>query len=84
VRSDARERLAHTLQASGVGSLIHYPIACHRQAVYATSRVAALSLPVAEGYADEVLSLPIGPHLTADQVERVAGIVRGSSLAEAA
>jgi dTDP-4-amino-4,6-dideoxygalactose transaminase len=84
LRSPDRDRLAAALLAGGVGTLVHYPIACHRQEAYGGSALAARHLPVAERHADEVLSLPIGPHMTAADVEIVAHAVRSSTLAEAA
>ena len=76
VRSRHRDDLAEALRAAGVGSLVHYPIPCHRQGAYASSRVAATSLEIADRYAGQVLSLPIGPHLAAEQVERVVRVVQ--------
>jgi dTDP-4-amino-4,6-dideoxygalactose transaminase len=84
VRSRDRASLTAALARAGVATLVHYPIACHRQEAYAGSLVATASLAVAERYADEVLSLPIGPHLAAADVERVARAVLTPSLAKAA
>jgi dTDP-4-amino-4,6-dideoxygalactose transaminase len=52
---------------------VHYPIPCHRQPPYL--RFADGPLPVAERCADEVLSLPMFPHMADDQVERVCAAV---------
>ena len=69
VQSDERDRLAEDLRADGVETLIHYPIPPHRQKAYAD---AGLDLPIADRLASRILSLPIGPHLSHDQAERVA------------
>ncbi len=53
----------------GIETGIHYPIPAHRQAPYLC--FADRPLPVSEAAADEVLSLPLFPHLRADQVDRV-------------
>lgn len=74
VRSTARDALARALQARGVESLIHYPIPAHRQAAYADCRFGPL--PVADTLAAEVLSLPMGPHLSEDQCLQVADAVQ--------
>lgn len=74
VRSKARDRLRADLEARGVQTLIHYPIAPHQQQAYADLHVRA-PLPLAEQLAAEVLSLPIGPHLDDDSVERVVDAV---------
>jgi dTDP-4-amino-4,6-dideoxygalactose transaminase len=84
VRTPDRDGLAAALQAQGVGTLVHYPIACHRQGAYRDSSLQSLVLPVADCYADEVLSLPIGPHLTDAQVATVVRAVSTSLPAEAA
>jgi dTDP-3-amino-3,4,6-trideoxy-alpha-D-glucose transaminase len=48
----------------------------HRQAAFADSPVAATPLPAADALAAEVLSLPIGPHLTPAQQDLVIDTVR--------
>jgi dTDP-3-amino-3,4,6-trideoxy-alpha-D-glucose transaminase len=75
VRSPERGALAARLAAAGIETLVHYPTPPHRQPVYAGTPVAAADLPVAERVAREVLSLPIGPHLTEGDVERVIDAV---------
>jgi dTDP-4-amino-4,6-dideoxygalactose transaminase len=64
---------AHLTQA-GIQSLIHYPIPPHLQPAYTALKVNRL--PLAERYANEVLSLPIGPQLEHDQMEAVVKAVR--------
>ena len=64
VRSEARETLQRQLAGAGVGTLIHYPVPPHRQEAYAGLGIAAGRLPVAERLAREVISLPMGPHLS--------------------
>lgn len=77
VRSTKRTALVERLKAAGVETLIHYPIPPHLQAAYADLGYARGAFPIAEALADEVLSLPIGPHMTDEQVERVIAAVRG-------
>jgi dTDP-4-amino-4,6-dideoxygalactose transaminase len=69
VRVPQRERVRARLRSLGIETAIHYPTPCHRQAPY--RRFATGPLPVAERAADEVLSLPIFPHLRDDQLARV-------------
>jgi len=76
VRTAERGRLQRALTARGIGHLVHYPIACHRQGAYADR--AWPSLPIAERLADEVLSLPMAPYLTADDIAGVAAAVRAA------
>ncbi|MGQ0842059.1 DegT/DnrJ/EryC1/StrS family aminotransferase [Actinokineospora sp.] len=80
VRSRRRTVLQERLTAAGVGTLIHYPVAVHRAPGYAGLGLAAGSLPLAERLADEVLSLPIGPHLSTAQVSAVVSAVRASTV----
>lgn len=75
VRSPERERLQAKLAEAGVQTIIHYPIPPHLQQAYADLRLKTGSLPIAERLASEVLSLPIGPHLTAQQAEQVVEAV---------
>lgn len=81
VRTPHRARLQELLTEAGIGTLIHYPVAAHRTPAFADAGWAKGSLPLAERAADEVLSLPIGPHLTDDQVTAVVTAVR-AALAE--
>jgi dTDP-4-amino-4,6-dideoxygalactose transaminase len=76
VRSDARDRLNEHLTRNGVQTLIHYPIPPHRQAAYADLGYPIGAFPIAERIHRECLSLPIGPHLTDDQVGAVIDAVR--------
>lgn len=72
VRSCNRKELQRHLHDRGVGSLIHYPIPAHRQNAYSQAcDEAAVDLSLAERLSEEVLSLPIGPHLTDEDVEFV-------------
>ena len=79
VRHPQRDALQSRLGELGVDTIIHYPIAPHRSGAY--SDYAEVQLPIAEELAAEVLSLPIGPHLQAHDVDRVADAVRVASAA---
>lgn len=70
VRSHEREALQAALSRQGIGTLIHYPVPPHMQAAYADLGIAPEALPIARDMARQVLSLPIGPHLAPDQIER--------------
>jgi len=77
VRSPARESLQARLSTAGIVTLIHYPIPPHRQAAYAEAGFALGAFPLASRMADEVLSLPIGPHLAMSDVDKIVEAVRG-------
>lgn len=70
VRSLQRDRLQAQLAGGQIGSMVHYPIACHLQKAYAGQRWPAL--PIAERLQAEVLSLPMSPYLTPHEVRTVA------------
>jgi dTDP-4-amino-4,6-dideoxygalactose transaminase len=71
-----REALQEHLTRLGVETLIHYPTPPHRQDAYAGLALpGGASLEVSERLAGEVLSLPMGPHLRAHHVERVADAI---------
>jgi dTDP-3-amino-3,4,6-trideoxy-alpha-D-glucose transaminase len=76
VRHPRRDELQHHLAKAGIGAQVHYPIPAHRTNAYAAGGWRGGPLPVAERLANEVLSLPIGPHLTTEQVRQVCSVVR--------
>lgn len=80
VRSGQRETLQQTLTASGIGHLIHYPIPPHLQKAYQKLGLKKGSLPVAEQYANEVLSLPMGPQLDANHLQPVLEVLNQFNL----
>ena len=72
-----RDALHDYLEQNGVGTVIHYPIAPHKQECYANEawNTPQMRLPITERIADEELSLPIGPSITFDDVERVINLI---------
>jgi dTDP-4-amino-4,6-dideoxygalactose transaminase/predicted nucleic acid-binding protein len=70
IRIKNRDDLQAKLKAAGIDTLIHYPIPPHKQGAYKSMQ--NLSLPIAEGMSREILSLPMGPHLTMEMVEEVS------------
>ena len=79
VRHVQRDAVQSRLSEAGIGSLIHYPIPPHRQAAYAGAGFAADAFPIASRMADEVLSLPIGPQQTAEQMQAVITAARAGA-----
>ena len=77
VADGKRDALHDYLEQKGVGTVIHYPIAPHKQECYAKEEwnVPQLSLPITERLADEELSLPMSPCMTKEQIEYVVKIV---------
>jgi dTDP-4-amino-4,6-dideoxygalactose transaminase len=79
VRSTRRDELRRRLAASGIETLVHYPVPPHRQPAYADLGIAAGALPVAERLAGEVLSLPLGPQLEPAELRAVVDALRESA-----
>ena len=71
VRTGDRDGLQRRLKAAGVDTLIHYPTPPHRQEAYADLGLAEGAFPISERIHREVLSLPLGPHMTDEQQARV-------------
>ena len=78
VRVDERERVMTELGAAGIGVGIHYPTPVHLTRAYSGLGYRRGQFPVAEAAADRILSLPMFPHLTEDQQECVAAVLRSS------
>jgi dTDP-4-amino-4,6-dideoxygalactose transaminase len=72
VRTEERDGLAGHLGGLGIETLVHYPVPPHRQNAYSDRR---LTLPIADGLAGTVLSLPMGPHLSDSDIEDVVAAV---------
>lgn len=75
VRSGRRDELALHLQHHGISTMIHYPVPPHLQPAYSDLGYAKGSFPIAERMHEEVLSLPIGPHLSPEQAAQVVDAV---------
>ncbi len=71
-----RDALQRQLAEAGISTLIHYPIPPHLQEAYADRRYAKGQFPIAEEQARNVLSLPIGPHLPIEDVDKVIAAVK--------
>jgi dTDP-4-amino-4,6-dideoxygalactose transaminase len=80
VRSEHRDQLAANLERNGVEAAIHYPVPIHLQAPYrAKYGYSEGSFPIAEKVAGQVLSLPIHPAITEEEVRTVSQLVREST-----
>ena len=72
VRTPQRDALQAHLREQGVGTAIHYPIPIHLQPFYAENEFRHGQFPVTEQLCDEILSLPMFPEMTAEQVHYVS------------
>jgi dTDP-4-amino-4,6-dideoxygalactose transaminase len=72
VRVSERDQLRKQLDERGITTGIHYPVPVHRQPAYAHLACGAGSLPITEQAATRVLSVPMYPELSSQQVRRVS------------
>jgi dTDP-4-amino-4,6-dideoxygalactose transaminase len=75
IRCKYRHELMEYLKGMGIGVLIHYPLPPHLQDAYSELAFSEGSFPIAEAIHREVLSLPIGPHMTNSDVTFVIDTV---------
>jgi dTDP-4-amino-4,6-dideoxygalactose transaminase len=70
-----RDDLSERLKQSGIGTAVHYPIPCHLQRAYTRFGGGPNSLSITERAVNEVLSLPMYPELSDEEVEQVVAAV---------
>lgn len=76
IRTSRRQEIARALETRGIETLIHYPLAPHLQDAYAHLGIERGSLPLAERTQEQVLSLPIGPHLADRDIAEIAATIQ--------
>lgn len=76
IRVPRRDEMLEHLKSQGVGAGIHYPVPVHRQPAYLKEGYGDISLPVTEQVASEIVSLPMYPELSSEQIEYVARAVK--------
>jgi len=81
LRTDHRDTMQEALQKQGIQTGIHYGVPVHLQPAYANLGYRRLALPQSEKAAAEVLSLPLYPEMTNDQVETVSQALTGLTAA---
>lgn len=75
IRVQRRDQVQKFLMAEGIASTVYYPVPIHLQPIYKQLRYRPGDLPESERSASEVLSLPIYPELTEEQIARVADAI---------
>lgn len=76
IRTGHRDALRDHLDRAGIGTVIHYPRPPHEQKAYANARLHGSALLETSREAGEVLSLPMGPHLSEQSAQRVVDAIR--------
>jgi dTDP-4-amino-4,6-dideoxygalactose transaminase len=77
IRVQNRDALQANLKEQGIGTAIHYPNPVHLQPFYSNGNDRHGEFPIAEKICSEILSIPMFPELTEDQVEIVASAILG-------
>ena len=68
IQVNNRDKFAGNINKKGVPTAIHYPIPIHRQPIFA-DKYAKINIPIAELAATKVISLPMHPYLTEEQIQ---------------
>jgi dTDP-4-amino-4,6-dideoxygalactose transaminase len=76
IRAKSRDALLNRLKDNGVGALIHYPVPLHLQKAYENLGYKRGDFPVSEKIAQEIISLPMYPHIKVAQIKFVAKIIQ--------
>jgi dTDP-4-amino-4,6-dideoxygalactose transaminase len=73
-----RDRVQQALHSQGIATGIHYPIPLHQQPVYARLGHAPSDFPITARLGPSILSLPMFPEITAEQIEQVVAALRAA------
>ena len=76
IRVKDRMELVEYLKSKNIETLIHYPIAPHLQKAYGFLNFKRGDYPISEAIHSEVLSLPMGPHITTNDAKKVCSEIR--------
>ena len=76
VQAESRDRLIAHLESKGVETGIHYPVPIHLQEGYKLHEYGLGDFPITENYAKSIVSLPIFPGITAEEIGRVCDGIR--------
>jgi dTDP-4-amino-4,6-dideoxygalactose transaminase len=76
IRTQKRDDLQKYLSENGISTGLHYPIPLHLQNAYKNLNVGNGNYPVTEKVSDEILSLPMFPDLTSEQIEYIANKIK--------
>ena len=79
VKVEERDKFVSYLQEKGIGYGIHYPLPVYRQPIYKRLGYGGISLPVTEELIEKVVSLPVHPALTREDLETIVQVVRDFS-----
>ena len=78
VRTSIRKQVQQHLEKKRIGTMIHYPVPPYRQGAYKLSNIPPELFQTTERVCREILSLPIGPHVSDKQLDFIIGVLRKS------
>jgi UDP-2-acetamido-2-deoxy-ribo-hexuluronate aminotransferase len=73
VRVENRETLQATLKEQGIPTAVHYPMPLHLQECFAYLAYKVGDFPIAEMVSKEIMSLPMNPYLTEEEIKYIVG-----------
>lgn len=76
IRTSKRNELQEFLKSKGITTMIHYPLPPHLQVAYKWLNLKKGDFPISEHIANTTLSLPIGPHLSINEIETVCESIK--------
>jgi dTDP-4-amino-4,6-dideoxygalactose transaminase len=80
IRSTARDQLQTMLSQRGIGTMIHYPLPSYRQQAYSDLGMQKGRFPIADFLSEQVLSLPIGPHISDEAVDFISSQINQDTI----
>ncbi len=75
IRSSKRDVIANALTENNIASAVYYPVPLHQQEVFLKLYNNSTKLPVSEMCAQNVLSLPMFPELTSDEIQLITNVI---------
>ena len=75
IRVKNRDHFQEYLLKQNIETIIHYPVPPHKQEAYKSLKLHKRQLPICEKLADEVISIPIGPHLSMKDAKKIVEVI---------
>ncbi|MCU0652508.1 MAG: DegT/DnrJ/EryC1/StrS family aminotransferase [Candidatus Omnitrophica bacterium] len=77
IRTKRRDEVCEAFKKRGIGVIIHYPIPLHLQKAYSELGYKSGDFPVSERISEEIISLPMYPHIKKQQIKIVVDVLKG-------
>jgi len=76
IRSKQRDEIKEKLNKNNIAAEIHYPLPLHLQPAYKRLNYKKGNFPVTEKISEEILSLPVYPELTEEQIKNISNVIK--------